>query len=155
MASDGWSASRIGILLSSIAIVTIVSNKIVLPSTPSIPYHVMLLDDGPGTKGDYVNVEVPGAWIRKDKDRVLLSKRVACVEGEVLRFDNGVHFCGDEALGQVLEQASDGTELSPFKWNGPVPAGKAYIVGTHERSFDSRYFGFVDLAQTRRLQPLF
>ena len=154
MASDGWNKSRIGLLLTLIAIVTIVSNKLVLPSTPSIPYYVMFLDDGPGKKGDYVNIEVPGAWIRKEEERVLLSKRVACVEGEILRFENGVHFCGSEPLGQVLDRASDGTALEPFQWNGPVPAGKAYIVGTHERSFDSRYFGFVDLEQTRRLHPV-
>lgn len=155
MSGDGWSTSRIGLILSVVAAVTVVSEHLVLPSTPSIPYHVMYLDEGAGKKGDFVNVWVPGRWIGKDKEKVLLSKRIACVAGEQLHFREGAHYCGEELLGRVLEWDSKGDRLAPFAWDGPVPEGKAFIVGTHERSYDSRYFGFIDLDTTRRLTPIF
>jgi type IV secretory pathway protease TraF len=39
---------------------------------------------------------------------------------------------------------SQGRPLPRFIHNGPVPAGQLFLVGTHPRSYDSRYFGFVD-----------
>jgi type IV secretory pathway protease TraF len=31
-----------------------------------------------------------------------------------------------------------------FHYDGPVPSGKVFVMAPHPRSFDSRYWGFVD-----------
>ena len=152
---DGWSRSRLFLVFAAITVVALCESYTVLAGSQSIPYHVLFLLGGPGSKGDYVNVEVPGAYIGRKDEHVTLSKRIGCVAGDTLTFKNRAHFCNGEFLGRVLDRTHDGRWLKPFVWNGPVPAGKVFIVGTHERSWDSRYFGFVDAAKTERLKPLF
>src|SRR5690606_5538661 len=41
-------------------------------------------------------------------------------------------------IGKPKKQAKDGRSLTPIK-PGVIPAGKVFVIGEHERSFDSRY----------------
>ena len=119
----------------------------------SIRYSLLWVVGGPGGKGDYVTVPVHHPLIRGPYNDHL-TKRIGCVEGEVLRFENGGDYCGSYWLGRVLPRAYDGTPLKPFVWNGPIPAGKVFLVGDDPRSFDSRYLGFFNRTETVRLKAL-
>ena len=66
----------------------------------------------------------PGEWLQRDAQH---------------RFS-----CDGRSLGQALTTDSQGQPLPRFTHNGPVPEGQLFLVGTHPRSYDSRYFGFVD-----------
>ena len=78
-------------------------------------------------------------------NRERMIKRVGCRPGEWLHVDAEHRFtCDDRSLGQALATDSQGRPLPRFTHNGPVPAGQLFFVGTHPRSYDSRYFGFVD-----------
>lgn len=35
-------------------------------------------------------------------------------------------------------------KVEQFIFNGVIPKDKFFVMGTHPRSFDSRYWGFVD-----------
>ena len=77
-------------------------------------------------------------------NRERMIKRVGCRPGEWLRVDAELRFsCDGSPLGQALTNDSQGRPLPRFTHNGPVPAGQLFLVGTHPRSYDSRYFGFV------------
>ena len=87
------------------------------------------------------------AQVRKGlgKNRERMIKRVGCRPGEWLQRDAQHRFsCDGRPLGQALATDSLGQPLPRFTHNGPVPAGQLFLVGTHHRSYDSRYFGFVD-----------
>ena len=127
---------------------------LVFPMTESVKYHVLLRVPGAPAKGDYVNVALYHQSIDRTQ-AVRLTKRVACVAGDLLRYERGAHFCNGKYLGQVLKRDSQSVPLPEFIWNGPVPEGKVFLTGDHVRSFDSRYFGFVNAAALERLQPLF
>lgn len=147
---------RLWIVLAVVASVTALLQVVplVFPMTDSVRYHVLVRVPGKVHKGDYVNV----ALYHESIDRaqaVRLTKRVACVAGEVLRFERGAHWCNEEYLGRVLQRDTRGVPLPEFAWNGPVPDGKVFLAGDHQRSFDSRYFGFVNATALQRLQPLF
>ena len=78
-------------------------------------------------------------------NRERMIKRVGCRPGEWLQVDAEYRFsCNGRPLGQALATDSQGRPLPQFTHNGPVPAGQLFLVGTHPRSYDSRYFGFVD-----------
>ena len=80
---------------------------------------------------------------RTDHDQMI--KKVGCLPGEELTLDAANHFfCNGRPLGQALEADSKGRPLPRFSFNGPVPADKLFMVGTHPRSYDSKYFGFID-----------
>jgi conjugal transfer pilin signal peptidase TrbI len=121
--------------------------------SPSVHYSLMWDVGGVGRKGDYVIVPMP-AQLRKDGGPTQLTKRVGCVSGEVLHFQQGQHYCNGVWLGAVLSRGSDGRKLKPFVWDGPIPEGKVYLVGDDPRSYDSRYLGFFDQGQTTRLRPI-
>lgn len=75
----------------------------------------------------------------------LMIKKVGCLPGDLLTTDAGRDFtCNGRILGKGLEADSKGRELPRFTFNGQVPEGKLFLVGIHPRSYDSRYFGFVD-----------
>ena len=77
-------------------------------------------------------------------NRERMIKRVGCRPGEWLQVDADHRFtCDGRPLGQALSTDSQGRPLPRFTHNGLVPAGQLFLVGTHPRSYDSRYFGFV------------
>jgi conjugal transfer pilin signal peptidase TrbI len=80
------------------------------------------------------------ALIRQD----LLTKKVGCMGGETLRVAPGRIFsCNGRPLGMALKMDSKGKALPLFDYNGVVPKGSYFMIGSDPRSFDSKYFGFV------------
>lgn len=82
--------------------------------------------------------------LRADHDQMI--KKVCCLPGDHLTMDAANHFfCNGRSLGQALEADSKGRPLPQFLFKGQVPAGKLFMVGTHPRSYDSKYYGFIDV----------
>ncbi|MGH7484219.1 MAG: S26 family signal peptidase [bacterium] len=128
--------------------------RVVWAQTASVKYRVFLRADGVPKLGDYVNVTVRHPIIDPGK-AVRLTKRVGCTAGQLFELRDGEDFCDGQSLGKVLSHTSRGQRLTAFAWSGPIPPGKMFVVGDRPNSFDSRYFGFVDLAGAQRLCPLF
>ena len=71
-------------------------------------------------------------------------KQVYAFPGDTVKVtDNHVYINGEIANG-VLKTDRWGKPTKHFAWNGKVPKGKIFVMGVHPRSFDSRYWGFVD-----------
>jgi conjugal transfer pilin signal peptidase TrbI len=119
----------------------------------SVRYTLLWVMGGPGQKGDYVTVPIRHPFIERGRAEHL-TKRIGCVGGEVLTFTEGQHFCNGALLDTVLPNTSDGRPLEPWRWHGPIPAGKVFLVGDDPRSFDSRYLGFFEQSQTVLLKAL-
>lgn len=82
----------------------------------------------------------PGLY-RQDQ---LYIKKVGCSPGETLKRDDSNHFfCGQTVIGKALKHDSKGRYLPQFIFNGEVPDNNYFMVGSHPRSFDSKYFGFI------------
>lgn len=87
-----------------------------------------------------MNRFIKKALVRQD----LLTKRVACMPGQTLKVAPGRIFsCDGRPLGMALMTDSLGERLPVFDFNGLVPKGSYFMVGSNPRSFDSKYFGFV------------
>jgi len=72
-------------------------------------------------------------------------KKVGCLPGDHLTKDEeNRFFCNGRLLGQALKSDSQGRPLAQFSFNGPVPGEKLFMAGTHPRSYDSKYYGFID-----------
>ena len=143
--------ARVGVLAIAVLVTNWTMDHLVLVKGKSIPYRVAWIAGGEIHKGDYVNAMVSHPVIAADGRAELLTKRVACVAGEDLRFDGEQFWCGDEDLGGVIEKTWDGKALTPFQFDGPIPEGKAFVMGEHPRSFDSRYFGLLEVQRMTRV----
>ena len=129
-------------------------------TTDSLRSRVFLLRDCKPSeeiaRGDYVRFERVHPWT-EDRSPVSLLKQVGCGPGDSLRiYAFGDVTCNGDFLGWALAEDSEGNPLPRFAYNGVIPEGKLFVVGHHPRSWDSRYFGFVDVEEVRnRAYPLF
>ncbi len=119
----------------------------------SIGYHLAWITGGAVAKGDYAVVAVQSPLIHDGKP-AHITKRVMCIEGEVVRFTDEQFFCGDEPLGKVLRQTSDGRAIAVPVIAGPIPSGYVFLAGPHPRSVDSRYLGLLPVSELTRVRPL-
>ncbi|MDR2548949.1 MAG: S26 family signal peptidase [Desulfobulbus sp.] len=125
--------------------------RITVATSGSLDHRVFFLLPVPAKVelGDYLVFRHQGLsqvqqGLRADHDQMI--KRVGCLPGEQLTTDEAHFFtCNGRPLGQALEADSKGRLLPHFSFNGSVPADKLFMVGTHPRSYDSKYYGFIDV----------
>jgi len=95
----------------------------------------------------------------KPMDRKIdkIIKIVGCAPGETLiRNDQDEFFCNGVLLGKAIQKDSNGRVLPRFYYDGTVPADSYFMVGDNPRSFDSKYFGFINAEQILfKALPLF
>lgn len=100
---------------------------------------------GDADNGDYVLFEW-GAGDPLDlgiENGMILTKRIACVAGQVLSLDGKEFFCDGRHVGTAQRTTSKGEPVASFDFTGEIPVGRYFVVGDNPMSYDSRYFGFV------------
>ena len=125
--------------------------RMTVATSGSLDHRVFFLLPAPAKieLGDYLVFRHQGLsqmqqGLRGDHDQMI--KKVGCLPGDQLTINEANHFfCNGRSLGQALETDSKGRPLPIFSFNGPVPADKLFLVGTHPRSYDSKYYGFIDV----------
>jgi type IV secretory pathway protease TraF len=117
--------------------------------TPSLGHRVFFLTEAESLdfkEGDYLlfRKQLVYSPMRDNHPRTdQLLKRVGCTAGHRLTVINKEYYCDEIYLGRALDKDSKGKALQRFVFNGPVPTGSLFMVGSHPRSYDSRYFGFI------------
>lgn len=75
-------------------------------------------------------------------------KIVGCIPGEKLEVSDGLYYtCNGAPLGQALEKDSKGHDLPLFKYQGQIPEQQYFMIGTNPRSYDSKYYGFINYGE--------
>lgn len=108
----------------------------------SVPDLLYLIQKGvPPKPGDFVVLDQPGY---PDVPPSRWVKILAGQEGSEITHWNGRVQVDGHDYGLVLDQTSRGRQLVPGPV-GVVPTGHIFVVGTHDRSYDSRYaeVGFI------------
>lgn len=128
-------------------------SRIVLAHGNSVPHTILWASPGMAiARGDYVKVTMHHPIIGpKPAD---LTKQVTCDEGDYLSLRGDAFYCNKSRLGGFITETWDGKPLTPFQFDGRIPDGKAFLMGSHPRSFDSRYFGLVDKSELTRLRAI-
>lgn len=119
----------------------------------SLDHRVFWLTDATPKRGDYASFMLSHPLAGTQP--VLLSKQMRCWSGDILTQEDRRFFCNGEFLGEAKMESLAGKPLPLFEFSGPIPDGKAFAFGAHKNSFDSRYWGFVEIAATRRLEAIF
>jgi len=142
-----WKA--VALMVPALAIGFWLPGHISITLTPSLGHRVFLLTE-PENKnfrtGDYLlfHKQLEHASTENPLQKnMLLLKMVGCAPGQQLKVKGGVTFCNENYLGHVLDQDSKGRKLPQFIFNDVVPAGSLFMIGSHPRSYDSKYFGFI------------
>lgn len=134
------------ILLYYIVFITIKFFGIGIIKTPSIDASIIVFDkrvDATNLKNKIAFFSLPKhtPYFLKDSN---FAKYVRCEGGDRLSVKGLSYFCNKEFIGIAKTTDKDGNKIKPFVFNGVIPYGQYFVMGTHERSYDSRYWGFVD-----------
>ncbi|KAB2890798.1 MAG: hypothetical protein F9K32_07080 [Desulfobulbaceae bacterium] len=125
--------------------------RISVSTSPSLNHRVFFLspmsDTNRITTGDYLvfrhkDLLQREKGLNKENDRFI--KMVGCIPGKRLATFAGSFSCEGVFLGMALTKDGKGKALPQFSFNGTLPPGKYFMIGQHLRSYDSRYFGFID-----------
>lgn len=75
-------------------------------------------------------------------------KIVGCVPEDELAVNDGLYYtCNNVPLGQALEKDSKGNDMPLFKYQGKIPEDQYFMIGTNPRSYDSKYYGFINYGE--------
>lgn len=73
----------------------------------------------------------------------VFAKRFVGCPGDTLRTEGVEFYLNDEKIAVASRHDSKGTAVTSFEFDGVIPTGSYFVLGDGERSYDSRYWGFV------------
>ncbi len=174
---DGFMNRKVSLRWVSLFIMSVflclgmlIPTRIAVTLTPSLDKRIFFITFRSGEdarRGDYVlirkeNLNPSGEIlpeIRSTLERAgesSIIKRIACISGDTLNGGDMLYFCNGIFIGKAKEKTENGAPAPPFEFEGTIPEGYAFITGDHRDSYDSRYFGFVRLADIAAVvRPLF
>lgn len=125
-----------------------IPSRLVFAITPSLKHRFFYLqrniDIHSLKKGDYVVFDIRSDLIPNCTPCTLI-KKIGCIPGDLLSSTTaGAYYCNGKFLGNAKIHSLEGKRLERFVFNGPVPKGSLFLVGSHRDSYDSRYFGFIE-----------
>lgn len=117
-------------------------------TSPSIDHKFLWKGGAAVERGNFVKFVLSNPVLKKQQ--VNVTKKVTCVSGDTLttNVEARTHFCNNVYLGKAKEFTKDNAPLPFFVFNGEIPEGYVFVSGTHADSFDSRYWGFLDLSNS-------
>ncbi|MGB3222834.1 MAG: S26 family signal peptidase [Desulforhopalus sp.] len=138
------------VILAALLIGVWLPERLIVSTSPSLEHRIFFLtrSDRDIKLGDYLVFRHEDTrFVRKglDSGNDRMIKKVGCRPGDILSTDlERNYYCGQKLLGTALPTDSKGRSLPQFQFSGLVPENSYFMVGTNSRSFDSKYFGFVD-----------
>ncbi len=146
------SKTKLALLIVLLVVVGLLPAHISVTLTPSLNHRVFFLSFNPDPKrvdrGDYVLFNIDQGIIRQFTDKPhaeKIMKIVGCAGGSVLKVEGKDYYCDGVFLGRAKDVSLAGRTLNHYVFNGTLPGGSLFVIGEHKDSFDSRYFGLVDV----------
>jgi conjugal transfer pilin signal peptidase TrbI len=91
-------------------------------------------------------VRYPHSDAMTDNKSVYMLKRVECAAGQKLSVNGEKeYYCDGRYLGRAKNQSKSGVKVQNFVYEGNIPQGKFFALAPHIDSYDSRYYGLVDI----------
>lgn len=145
---------RLALLLAVAGIIAFLEQNMVWNLTNSVKPTLMYRADGVAQKGDYVTFFLRHPYLKNGSKEYRLTKNYRCGPGDILVTKGRELYCNGARVAETLTHTASGKPLTPFQWNGPIPDGKAFVLGDDPESFDSRYWGFVEIEKLERLTAI-
>lgn len=94
-----------------------------------------------------VEEENVGQKIKEMVGQVMLTKKVACMEGQHISMEEEGVYCDGVKVAENNEDEMNAHNFKMKLMSEKIPSGKIYVVGENRKSVDSRVFGYVILGK--------
>lgn len=118
-----------------------------LASVRCLPWRLYMITYGQPAdlkRGDFVAFVPKGGLMGEHFEGKTVGKMVAGLPGDKLVVKNNVAYIGGRLIGELDLIEKLGKKSGEFDRVMTVPAGKVLVIGTEPRSYDGRYWGFLD-----------
>jgi conjugal transfer pilin signal peptidase TrbI len=133
------------ILISTYSIMYLFGYKILISSTESLPYTLFLQTPKKEfTTGTIVTFKYQFKNYFKYTQGDNFTKIIGCTQGQTILKIKNDFYCNGGKIGTALTKDGKGNFIESVEFNEIVPQGKYFMIGTNPKSYDSRYFGYVD-----------
>lgn len=149
-----WEKTVVMVFLAALLLGSFLPGRLIVALSDSLDHRLFFMtgfNRETIKNGDYLVFQGNKEEVEKHAKPMLnkkldkLIKKVGCAPGEVLTRDaQGQFFCQGFFIGKALAADSRKRPLPQFQYSGIVPEKKFFMIGTNLRSYDSKYFGFVD-----------
>ena len=149
-----WEKTVAMVFLAAMLLGSFLPGRLIVALSDSLDHRLFFMTGFNPDKienGDYLVFQEDKEEVEKHAKPMLnnrldkLIKKVGCAPGEVLTRDaQGQFFCQGVFIGKALAADSQKRPLPGFQYSGIVPEKNFFMIGTNPRSYDSKYFGFVD-----------
>jgi conjugal transfer pilin signal peptidase TrbI len=120
-------------------------NHIEIVVSPSVEHRVFIKGKGTFEINSYARFTIKNEFL--PDTATTITKRFGCMPGQLLETRDRSHYCDGRYLDTAKERSIKGADLPVFMFNDVIPNGFAYMSGYHHDSFDSRYWGLLDLSR--------
>ncbi|WP_432263217.1 signal peptidase I [Cupriavidus sp. TMH.W2] len=95
-------------------------------------------------RGDIIAFVAPSGLMLPKFDGKMIAKQVAGLPGDVVTVKNDRAYVNGKLIGDLILNRKLGRGPGDFDRIEVVPPGKIFVIGTLPRSYDGRYWGFLD-----------
>ena len=132
-------------LISIYSIMYLFGYKILISNTESLPYTLFLQTPKKEfTAGIIVTFKYQFKNYFKYTQGDNFTKIIGCSQGQTILKVKNDFYCNGGKIGTALTKDGKGNFIESVELNEIVPQGKYFMIGTNPKSYDSRYFGYVD-----------
>jgi type IV secretory pathway protease TraF len=114
----------------------------------SLPRGIYIKSPRPVRENDFVVINTGNLAFSNNLPDTAILKTAAYLHNEYIAIDDSFLIIN----GNIYIRKYRATGVH---YNAPLRDGECILLGSHERSFDSRYFGPVRLSDCTRVRPLF
>lgn len=111
---------------------------------PERVYWVKLGAPKEVSRGDIIAFVAPKGLMLPKFDGKMIAKQVAGLPGDVVIVKNDRAYVNGKLVGDLILNSKLGRGPGAFDRTEVVPPGKLFVIGTMPRSYDGRYWGFLD-----------
>lgn len=138
-------AKLVLIIMSTYFIMYLFGYKILISNTQSLPYTVFLQTPNKDLKtGNIVTFKYQFRDYFKYAQGDNFTKIIGCSQGETILKVKNNFYCNGGMIGTALTKDGKGNLIESVEYNEIIPQGKFFMIGTNPKSYDSKYFGYVD-----------
>lgn len=95
-------------------------------------------------RGDVIAFIAPKGLMVEPFEGKMIAKQVAGLPGDTVRVANDRAYVNGKYIGDLVLNQKLGRGPGDFDRVEVVPPGKLFVIGTLPRSYDGRYWGFLD-----------